>query len=227
VRSRNLPTQGALRTSSMTISKIELLAPDSALLDEAADLVATGRLVVAPTETRYGLLARADSPEALNRVFEAKGRAPLQATSIFVANLDEAERYSELTPTARALAQHYLPGPLTLVLRARTAGPESVVVNGKIGLRWSKSSVIAGLLSRVNFPITATSANRSGSPDLATAAEIAEVFGNQVSLYLDGGRLENATSTVVDATDREIRILREGAISAMEIVDVLSGTGVR
>jgi L-threonylcarbamoyladenylate synthase len=207
--------------NDMMIVPVDPRNPLEAELSMTAELLRSGGLVVAPTETRYGLLIRADRPESLQRLFTVKGRSVLQPTSVFVADIAGAARLARINESATRLAKAFLPGPLTLVLPSIVAWEPPLVVAGKIGIRISSSPVIAGLVGRVEAPLTATSANRSGSPDLATAAEIQAVFGDEVDLYLDGGELMNDTSTVVDCTGPEVIILRRGAVDESEIRLVL------
>jgi L-threonylcarbamoyladenylate synthase len=207
--------------NNMTIVRVDPRNPLEAELSMTAELLRSGGLVVAPTETRYGLLIRADRPESLQRLFTVKGRSVLQPTSVFVADIAGAAKLARISESAAKLAKAFLPGPLTLVLPAAVVWEPPLVVDGKIGIRISSSPVIAGLVARVDAPLTATSANRSGSPDLATPAEIQAVFGAEVDLYLDGGELMNETSTVVDCTGPEIIVLRRGAIDESEIKRVL------
>lgn len=175
--------------------------------------------MVAPTETRYGLLTRGDSREALERLFSAKGRPQSMPTSIFARNRDEIERFGEMTRISERLMERFLPGPLTLVVRAAGTWEPQVVMNERIGIRWSPSEVISGLLAMTDFPLTATSANLSGTADAETVPEIASAFGEAVNLYLDGGPLKGITSTVVECSGERPVILREGAISRQQILE--------
>ncbi|MBI5266449.1 MAG: threonylcarbamoyl-AMP synthase [candidate division Zixibacteria bacterium] len=186
-------------------------------LDRAVSVLESDGLVVAPTETRYGLLASAISATAVARLFEVKGRAHNMPTALFVRGIDDMERYGSVTPSARRLIARFLPGPLTLVLTAVVDWGAPRVVDGKIGFRWSSSPFIASLLDRTAGPLTATSANRSGRPDPESIEEIAAIFGEGIDLYIDGGALTGPTSTVVECVGESVRILREGAISAAEI----------
>lgn len=197
----------------LKILPISLHSSDPAILREAATVLRSGGLVVAPTETRYGLLARGDDREALERLFAAKGRPSQMPTSLFVRGRDEIERFGEVTPLAARIIERFLPGPLTLVIRARGTWEPHVVTNERIGLRWSPSEIIRGLLKETTFPLTATSANLSGQPDAETIAELAEGLGESVQLYLDAGPLKGITSTVVDCSGERPLVLREGAIS--------------
>jgi L-threonylcarbamoyladenylate synthase len=200
---------------------IDPLSPQSAVLDRAAEALRRGDLVVAPTETRYGLLVRADQQSLLEHLYRVKQRDLDQATAVLVRGLGEIEALGVMTPAARRLASRFLPGPLTLVLAGRPDWPPPRVVGGKIGIRWSSSPVIAGLLKRLDCPLTATSANISGRPDPESVEEIASQLGNRVSMYLDAGPLSGATSTVVDCSAEPARILRDGAIGRSEIETVL------
>ncbi len=178
--------------------------------------------MVAPTETRYGLLARADRQAPLERVYRVKKRSLNQATAILVRSREELAILGVLTPAARRLSTAFLPGPLTLVLTARQDWPPPRVVDGKIGLRLSSSPVIEGLLSRLDFPLTATSANISGQADPDGVEEIVSQFGDLVDLYLDAGPLTGLTSTVVDCSVDPAEILREGAVARKDIESLLS-----
>lgn len=198
--------------------------PDQGLIRLAVEALTNGDLIVAPTETRYGLLARADNDRAIERVFEAKGRGLLRPTAMFVQSEDGLRALGEMTPSAERLTRAFLPGPLTLVLRSRVAWGEPRVSAGLIGLRWSSSPVIAEILRHVTFPVTATSANRTGSTELETVTEIRDALGMTVELYLDGGRLNGPVSTVVQCVGEDTAILREGAISA-ELVESLLREG--
>ncbi|MEW5796483.1 MAG: L-threonylcarbamoyladenylate synthase [Candidatus Zixiibacteriota bacterium] len=201
--------------------RIDPVRPDFATLDRARELLLRGKVVVAPTETRYGLLTRADEQRFVDQLYRLKGRDQTKATAILVRNLAEAEDLGELSPQAKLLARHFLPGPLTLVVRARKDWSAPRVVEGKIGLRWSSSPVIQGLLDRTEWPLTATSANVSGQADAEVVEEIVSIFGNRVGAYLDAGPLTGRTSTVVDCSTQRAQLLREGVIAREEIERVL------
>lgn len=201
---------------------IDYRNPDPAALSRAAALLRSDRLVVAPTETRYGLLCRADSAAALERLVRAKGRDRKQAVSVFVDSPASLWRLGEKTPAAALLAERFLPGPMTLVLRALVHWSAPIVIDGKIGLRLSDAPVILRILREAGGELTATSANRSGSPDLTSVDEIAAQLGDDVALYLDAGELDGRVSTVVDATTDPPVVLREGAISRLQLAEALN-----
>jgi len=191
------------------------------ILGRIGAVLNAGGLVVSPTETRYGLICRADIPSAVDRLFALKGRSEKAATALFVKDIEALERLAVLTPSGRILAERLLPGPLTLVLKARVTWQAPLVVDGKIGIRVSPSPVIRAMLDLVSGPLTATSANKSGSPTRSTAKEIAEELGDQADLYLEAGILDGPVSTVVDCSAGSVHILREGALTAGQIRGVL------
>lgn len=195
------------------IVKIDYQHPDPVILGRASAVLKDGGFVVAPTETRYGLLARADSAELLRRLFALKQRPLSMPTAVFVSDLEQAVDYAEVTDIARQLGQVFLPGPLTVVLETNRKIEAPLSAAGKIGFRVSSAPIIGEILKRVGCPLTATSANRSGVEELQTAAEIAELFGQEVALYLDAGRLNQPASTVVDCSIDPPVILRAGAVA--------------
>lgn len=193
--------------------------PDSALLDRAIAALQQGQLVVAPTETRYGLLARADSEAALLRLYEAKGRPPTMPVAMFVRDEATVLSLAHVSAPARKLMSDFLPGPLTLVLPARVAWGPPRVVDGKIGFRWSSSVLIDALVRGVPFSLTATSANLSGRPEMETVDQIVRQFGSSVAVCIDGGRLAGPVSTVVECSSEGIKIRRVGAIATEAVFD--------
>lgn len=210
--------QTIVETKIITIDRSN---PSESTIHTAADILHNKGLVVAPTETRYGLLANADDPEALERLYDVKGRPATMPTAVFVGSIGEMERFGVLTEQAKSLAEHFLPGPMTLILEAKKQFSPLVVLNNKIGIRLSPEPFIRKLLEKTGFPVSATSANRSGGSDCTTIEEISELFGDSIDLYVDCGPLENDPSTVVDLSGDSPRILRESAVSQREILDIL------
>lgn len=194
-------------------------APEAIRL--AVDVLASDGLIVAPTETSYGLLARADSPGALTRLYEAKQRPKSMPTAIFVDSIDSITKFAVFTVSAKRIAEKFLPGPVTLVLEASIKLDEPVVMRGKIGIRISSAPFISRLLENVDFPITATSANRSGAGSSALIPEIICAFDSSVDIYFDSGRCDKPASSVVDCASLTPRILRAEAISEKQIKAVI------
>jgi L-threonylcarbamoyladenylate synthase len=196
---------------------------DQVLINEAAGALRRGELVVAPTETTYGLLARADSDAALKRLYDAKQRPDAMPTALFVRSIDELHQFADLSNDAIVLAKEFLPGPLTIVAKPNCTLPSQVIGLGTIGLRISPEPIIDALLEQIDFPVTATSANISGASNGSDPETIRTELSGHIALLIDVGIRDNEPSTVVDCTSNEIRIIRLGAIDEEQIRLVLRG----
>jgi len=203
------------------VLRTDPIRPEKQILEHAAAVLTAGGLIVAPTETRYGLMGRADRQEVLEKLYEVKQRSLDCPTALLIREFGEAERYGRVNRAATALAERFLPGPLTLVLAATCDWPPPRVVDGKIGLRWSSAPVVRALLALVEAPVTATSANISGRPEHDRVQEIVDDFEDRVALYLDSGPLTGPVSTVVDCSEDQPRVLREGAVALEEITRII------
>lgn len=193
-------------------------------LDEAADALAAGELVILPTETVYGLAADAGNPIAVAKVFEAKGRPRFNPLIAHVADLEAAERIAVFDERARALAEAFWPGPLTLVLPIRD---EALVCDlaraglPTVAVRVPGHAKARKLLERFGKPVVAPSANRSGRPSPTTFEHAIEETGPSAAAALDGGDCPiGIESTVVSAVDG-VRLLRPGAVTRSEIEAVV------
>ena len=201
------------------------LAPTPATIARAARLIREGALVGIPTDTVYGLAADATSDAAVSEVFRAKGRPADKPLIALVATMEMAEACAGFPPAARALADAFWPGPLTLVLpRARGAPLSPLVHQGAPGvsLRIPGNDVAHALVSAAGCPLTAPSANPSGAPSPLSAAEVVAGLGSSVALVIDGGPAEGSlASTLVDLAGETPRLLRAGVVSASEIERVI------
>jgi L-threonylcarbamoyladenylate synthase len=205
-----------------------IVAPTPAHLDRAARLLADGALVSFPTETVYGLGADARNPEAVRRIFAAKARPAEHPVIVHIADGSVLDRWARSVPEeARALARAFWPGPLTLVL-PRAADVPDAVTGGQdsVGLRSPSHEIARALLERFaalgGDGIAAPSANRFGRVSATTARHVADDFGDDVALILDGGACAHGIeSTIVGFTGAEPTLLRLGAIPAERIATVL------
>jgi L-threonylcarbamoyladenylate synthase len=194
---------------------------DEAALEAAVERLRDGELVAFPTETVYGLGARADRGEAVRRIYEAKGR-PRENPSI--VHLHDGRRALELAAevpaTAEALARAFWPGPLTLVLRAREGvlAPETLAFGATVALRVPRHPVALALLEAVASPVAAPSANRSTAISPTTAQHVEKSLGPS-TFILDGGPTGfGIESTIVELPDRHtIRVLRRGSIGVVDL----------
>lgn len=195
---------------------------DAAGLAAARAELAAGRCVVVPTDTVYGVAARLGDAGAIAALFDLKGRPVGRPMAVLVDSVATAAGLASMDGRARALAEHFWPGPLTLVLERRP-GVEADLGGdpSTIGLRCPGLAALRELARAVG-PLVTTSANASGSPTLETADEIVAEFGDRVRVVLDGGRLGAAASTVVDARAGSLVVLREGPITAAQLDAFLS-----
>jgi len=141
--------------------------------------------------------------------------------SVFIKKISQLKDYAEMSRVSELIAGKFLPGPLTLVLRAKKEFGRLITREGKTGFRLSANPLIQKILDKIEVPITATSANFSGSPADESALIIKEIFGSEIAVYLDGGKLNNPASTVVAVIGNKISFLRGGAISKQEILAAL------
>jgi L-threonylcarbamoyladenylate synthase len=194
------------------------LPPESiAAVGRAAAMLAGGGIVAIPTETVYGLAAVATNADAVARIFSAKGRPATNPLIVHVADVKAARPLETSWPdTARRLAADHWPGPLTMVLPASPAVPDTVRAGGPtVALRCPEHPVTASLLRILGRPLAAPSANRSGCISPTTASHVAAGLGDEVDLILDGGSCDRGIeSTVVDLARETPRVLRPGPISA-------------
>lgn len=185
-------------------------------VDKASRLLRHGALVVIPTDTVYGIAASLEWPDAIERIFEAKGRPQQRTLPILAASPDAAWKVvGDVSASARALGERFWPGGLTLVLDAGRPLPTGVgAPDGSVGVRVPAHPVALAILHACGGTLAVTSANRSGEPSAMTAESAFEALGNWVGAVIDAGPAPvGRDSTVVDARGREPRLVRLGAIS--------------
>lgn len=183
-------------------------------IDDAAAAAAAGALIVMPTDTVYGIGARADDPRATRRLYEAKARSFGLELPVLVATTAEAERIGRFDERARALAGRFWPGALTLVVRRAdaSAGWDLGGDGRTVGVRVPHHPMALAVLARTG-PLAVTSANRSGEPPPGSCEELTALFGDRVDVYLcQPDPPPGVASTVVDVTGDVPRVLRRGAL---------------
>jgi tRNA threonylcarbamoyl adenosine modification protein (Sua5/YciO/YrdC/YwlC family) len=178
---------------------------------EAVSLLHAGKLVIIPTDTVYGVAADPAYPSAMDRLFEAKGRPRGKPIALLAASMQQVAAFgTTLHPTAKALAERFWPGPLTLVLPT---------THGSLGFRIPSYKATLELLRRAGTVLAVSSANESGMAPALTAAAAAEALAGFVDLALDAGPSPGGVaSTVVRIDGPKVEIIREGAISKSEIM---------
>lgn len=181
-------------------------------------------IIVYPTETFYGLGANCLSSEAVKKIYALKKRDPTKPLPVMISNRSMLNSVvAEIPPTAKPFLRLYWPGPLTLIFPANPLLPTELLGATKsIGVRLPAHAGLRDLVKKAGFPITATSANISGEEELSDPKKVFEVFAGKVDCIVDGGETKGGRpSTVVDLTPTKPQILREGAIPASELQEIL------
>jgi L-threonylcarbamoyladenylate synthase len=205
----------------MTASHQALNSNAQKEIDRAVHCLKGGGVITCPTDTLYGLSADVFDKAALQRVFAIKGRPGDVALPVLVDGWERVQMVAvEPSHMAERLARLFWPGPLTLVL-PRSPNLSELVTGGRdtVAVRQPDHWVPQKLVAELGHPITGTSANHSGQPDLLTVDEIRKNLGDLVDYIIDCGPVPHGTpSTVVDVTQDRPKLLREGAVPFTEVV---------
>jgi L-threonylcarbamoyladenylate synthase len=198
--------------------------PDPTAIAEAAAVVRDGRIVAYPTDTLYGLAADPRDSRAVARLFALKGRAAERAIPLIACDEHAAARAGWLTGRARALARHFWPGPLTLLVKADARLAPTVHSESRlVGVRVPDSAVARALALAAGGLITATSANRSGAGATADPDALQALAAHGLDLLLDAGPAPGGPpSTIVDVTAEPPLLVRPGAVAWERVLEFLS-----
>ena len=205
--------------------KSQVHPADAAGIAAAADVLRAGGLVAVPTETVYGLAARADSAPAVAQIYRAKGRPDFNPLIVHIPDLAAAERIAIFDERARQLAAAFWPGALTMVLPLREGAEIAPAVTAglpTVALRCPAHPAMRAVLAATQLPLAAPSANRSGGVSPSRAEHVAESLGSAVGLVLDGGPCAaGIESTIVALRDGGWQVLRPGPITGEQIAALL------
>jgi L-threonylcarbamoyladenylate synthase len=193
-------------------------SPDT--IPQALEVLHRGGLVAFPTDTVYGVGSLVYDGKAVESIYAAKDRPIEKAIPVLIADAADMEKVGMNIPAiAYQLAARFWPGPLTCVILKQPTLPKAVSATSSIGVRVPDHEVARALL-RAAGPMAVTSANISGQPSPSTAEEVYAQLGGRIELILDGGKTPGGIpSTVVDCTESELKILREGPLSLAEIME--------
>lgn len=203
----------------------ERLPADADGIARAADILRDGGLVALPTETVYGLAARADDDTAVARIFEAKGRPGFNPLIVHVADLETAQDLALFDEQALALAERFWPGPLTLVLPGRDQGLAQAIQAGlpTLALRCPAHPVMRAVLEQLGKPLAAPSANASETISPTSAQHVLATLDGRIDGVIDGGKTERGLESTIVAlrAGGGWSLLREGPISRETLVGIL------
>lgn len=190
------------------------------LILEVKKVLESGGVVAHPTDTVYGLAANIYDEKAVDKICTLKHRDKTKPFSIMVKSIEEIERLTQgMSPLAKKICEHYLPGPLTVVLPVKEPIKASYFEDlNYIGFRIPDHELCKDMLSAVDFPLVTTSANRASNKTPELAMEVIFEFGEELDLMLDGGRTSELASTIIKIDHDKIEVIREGAIPKEEIL---------
>ena len=197
-------------------------------LVQAAQLLRMGETVAFPTDTVYGLGANAQDDAAVQKIYAAKGRPSDKSLILLIHDKAQLTQFTNyVSDTAQKLMHAFWPGPLTLVFPLLEGTVSTAVTRGKttIGVRMPNHSAALALLELANVPVAAPSANLSGNPSPTTASQVAADLDGRIAAIVTGSVCNiGEASTIVDVSGDVPVILRQGAISAMQLEEVLGVT---
>lgn len=196
-------------------------------LDLARDLLQAGEVVAFPTETVYGLGADALNPNAVQKIYSAKGRPSDNPLIVHIGDSQQLENLvTHVSPHAKKLMEAFWPGPLTLIFKKQDCLPASTTGGlDTVAIRIPNHPVALQLLRHSSIPLAAPSANLSGRPSPTTAQHVWDDMHGRIPLILDGGACNGGVeSTVLDISDDTIQLLRPGLITPAMIQSVLGDT---
>ena len=189
-------------------------------IKNAAEIIIDGGLVAFPTETVYGLGGDGTNPEASRKIYAAKGRPSDNPLIIHIAHPADAEKYTYTNPTYYKLADRFMPGPLTVVMKAKDSVPlETRGGLATVAVRCPSHPVARRLIELSGRPIAAPSANLSGSPSPTSAHHVIDDMQGRIDMIIDGGNCEiGLESTIVKIEDDgSMTLLRPGRVTLSEL----------
>ncbi len=202
---------------------ITLCGEDDATFEKAGKILRDGGLVAFPTETVYGLGGNALDPEAAVKIFAAKGRPGDNPLIVHVSKPEDAEAFAVTNDMYYILAEHFMPGPLTVVLPKKDNIPMSVTGGlDTVAVRCPAHPAARRLIEAAGVPVAAPSANLSGAPSPTTAAHVYDDMKGRVEMIIDGGECEiGVESTVIKPDSDGCTVLRPGEITPRELAGVV------
>lgn len=182
----------------------------------AVDVLKNSGVVMHPTETCYGLAVDVFNEQALEKLYRVKGMEKNKPLSVLVDSLEMAEKYGEFSGKALELAAKYWPGPLAIIVLRKNLPEFFNIGEGFVSFRVSSDKFCLGMVKEFGGPVTTTSANRGGLPQLYSVENLESAFGKfaeELDLVVDGGKItENKPSTIAKVEGDKVTVIRQGDI---------------
>lgn len=202
---------------------IDIDDKEMAMLEEASYHLIHHGVVAFPTDSVMGLGVVYDDEFAYTRLNNIKNRPESKPYALMVAFPNQISLFAHVDERAKKVIDAFLPGPLTVLLKAKPSVPGYVTHNtGIIGIRVTSHNLTRWLLTFTGKPLLAPSANRSGEPPATNSDQVREVFGKELDYIVEGSAEIGSATTVVDLTKDEPIIVREGPVSLQQILDVIN-----
>lgn len=203
--------------------KIDSINPENGLIEKCANIIKSGGSIVCPTETLYGLGVDVFNNEACSRVFLIKERDLKKSLIVHIANIDDINKVAcDVCDDAIKLMKKYWPGALTIVLNKNKNISDIISKDSTVGIRIPNNKIELEIIKKAGTPITGTSANLSGNIGIIDPIEAFKELGDRVNIVIDGGICEiGKPSTIIDLSNGEIKLIREGAILYNDILKFL------
>lgn len=187
-------------------------------LEIAAKLLKNGELVAFPTETVFGIGVIFDNEKAYKELISVKRRPPEKPFSLMLSKVDDITKFAEINEVAEKIIKKFLPGQLTIILKAKKCLPSWVISNeGNVGIRVPDFNIANSLIELTGKPLLVPSANHAGDTPCHTSSEVIERLNNEVTAVVEGESTSNVASTIVEVIGNDIKIIREGVIAKEEI----------
>ena len=184
----------------------------------AVEYLNNDEVISLPTETVMGLAVKASSFSAYNKLIEVKNRPLNKAFPFIVGSKQDIEKYAYVDEITKKIIDAYMPGPLTIILKKKECVSDYITNNkDTIAIRIPDDKTLLKIVKEVGEPILLTSANKSGEDPALNSSQCYEVFNGEIPFIIKGECLIKEASTIIDLTDGEIKLIREGKISLEDI----------
>ncbi|MBR1544797.1 MAG: threonylcarbamoyl-AMP synthase, partial [Alphaproteobacteria bacterium] len=187
-----------------------ILKPTKENIDLIIQKLLSGEVVIFPTDTVFGIGCLATDTKAIEKIYKLKGREKTKSLLLNVANKTAIKKIATVSQLDEKLIKNFMPGALTLILRAKSSTHLSkyVIKDGKIGVRIPNNKILLYILKKIKTPLISTSCNLSGEPACIVASEAEKIFSKDILILDTSEKLSGFSSTIIDTTDNEIKYLR-------------------
>lgn len=186
--------------------------PQLRYINKAVNILKDGGIIIYPTDTVYGIGCDIFNKNALERIFHIKNDSDSKLFSFVCANLKDISKYAKVSDYAYRTMKHLLPGPYTFILPAAKEVPKKLWSNRKtVGIRVPNHPIVLNIVKELGNPIITTSTTNRKGEILTDPFEIKNIFNSQVDLMLASGNLSGTPSSVIDLSEDEPEVIREGA----------------